>query len=284
MDQLVIASSKADAAAVTAIKEHHAQLAGALGLAVERLVTAAGRPGGTGGDTAEAGAALVSWCRRELLPHAEAEERSLYPAAHRMESARSLVDAMRAEHELIGQLVDAVDRAGDPVRAAADARALEVLFTSHLRKENEQVLPLLAASPEVALGELLDGMHELLGGQHDASDGCGCGCGCGGGEVSSPARPAAEAHDVSGSCGCGEEPGQGLPELDVRTVPHAIRHATVFGALDSIRPGGGLILVAPHDPLPLLRQIERRYAGAFTHTYLERGPEAWRLRFVRQGG
>lgn len=281
MDQLVIASSEADAAAVTAVERHHAQLAGALGLAVERLVAAASRRGAA----AEAGAALVSWCRGELLPHAEAEERTLYPAAHRIEAARSLIGAMRAEHELIGQLVDAVERAGDPVRAAADARALEVLFTSHLRKENEQVLPLLAAAPEVALSELVAGMHELLGGRHPhASDSHGGGCGCGGAGGRGEAAPAgaAERPDTSGECGCGESPRQGPPQLDVRDVPHAIRHATVFGALDSIRPGGALILVAPHDPLPLLRQIERRYAGAFRHTYVERGPRAWRLRFVRQ--
>jgi uncharacterized protein (DUF2249 family) len=64
-------------------------------------------------------------------------------------------------------------------------------------------------------------------------------------------------------------------------VPHAIRHATIFGALDAVPPGGGLVLVAPHDPLPLLAQIEQRAPGAFAVDYLERGPEAWRLEFVR---
>ena len=42
-----------------------------------------------------------------------------------------------------------------------------------------------------------------------------------------------------------------------------------------------LLLVAPHDPLPLLRQLEGRAPGVFTVDYLERGPEAWRLRLVR---
>jgi uncharacterized protein (DUF2249 family) len=75
--------------------------------------------------------------------------------------------------------------------------------------------------------------------------------------------------------------GPELPELDARTVPHAIRHATIFGALDAVRPGSGLVLVAPHDPLPLLQQVEQRAPGAFSVDYLERGPEAWRLRFLR---
>ncbi|HEX6517716.1 MAG TPA: DUF2249 domain-containing protein [Nocardioidaceae bacterium] len=76
--------------------------------------------------------------------------------------------------------------------------------------------------------------------------------------------------------------GPGYPELDARAVPHAIRHATIFGALDAVRPGGGMVLVAPHDPLPLLDQVEQRFPGAFDVDYLERGPEAWRLSFVRR--
>jgi uncharacterized protein (DUF2249 family) len=67
----------------------------------------------------------------------------------------------------------------------------------------------------------------------------------------------------------------------VRAVPHAIRHATIFGALESVQPGAGLELVAPHDPLPLLDQINRRWPGAFAVAYRERGPEAWRLTLER---
>jgi len=69
--------------------------------------------------------------------------------------------------------------------------------------------------------------------------------------------------------------------LDARAVPHAIRHATIFGALDSLGSGGGLVLVAPHDPLPLLAQLEQRSPGVFSLDYLERGPEAWRIRIIR---
>ena len=39
--------------------------------------------------------------------------------------------------------------------------------------------------------------------------------------------------------------------------------------------------VAPHNPLPLLAQIEKREPGAITVTYLTEGPEAWRLRLTR---
>jgi uncharacterized protein (DUF2249 family) len=41
------------------------------------------------------------------------------------------------------------------------------------------------------------------------------------------------------------------------------------------------VLIAPHDPLSLLAQIEQRSPGLFTVDYLERGPQDWRLQFVR---
>ncbi|HEX6150833.1 DUF2249 domain-containing protein [Nocardioides sp.] len=104
-------------------------------------------------------------------------------------------------------------------------------------------------------------MHEILGATEESAAG-----GCGG-------------H----ACTCGETDAGELPELDARAVPHAIRHATIFGALDALGPGGGLVLVAPHDPLPLLNQLEARSPGGFSVDYLERGPEAWRLRFRRCG-
>ncbi|MEP7034683.1 MAG: DUF2249 domain-containing protein [Dermatophilaceae bacterium] len=263
MSTLVVATSAADAQAVEAVKSHHAQLAGALSLQVEAIIEAAAR-----GDLAGAAFAsdqLVRWCDAELVPHALAEEEAMYPHAREDIRARMLVDAMIAEHRDLVSLVEAVRQATGAVRAAASAQALKSLFTSHLVKENEQILPLLAESSDVSLAVILEGMHELLGGQkgHESVE------------------PATES-GCGGECGCGHEDPTGvLPELDARAVPHAIRHATIFGALDSVEPGGGMVLVAPHDPLPLLAQLEARSPGLFSVDYLERGPEAWRVRFVR---
>jgi uncharacterized protein (DUF2249 family)/iron-sulfur cluster repair protein YtfE (RIC family) len=263
MDRVVIASTEEDAQAADAVVQHHAQMAGELTLRVETLVAAAA----TGeAERATAGRdALVKWCTDELVPHALAEEKAMYPAAQAMAEGRLLVAGMLAEHEVITGLVDRIADAGDPVRAAAAATALKEVFDSHLAKENDLVLPLLVGASEVSVAELLHGMHELLGGhgehaqeQEQGSGGCG------------------------GACGCGEVDGPGYPELDARAVPHAIRHATIFGALDAVQPGGGLVLVAPHDPLPLLAQVEQRSPGRFEVGYLERGPEAWRLKFERR--
>lgn len=189
----------------------------------------------------------------------------MYPAAQELPEGRLLVAGMLAEHQVITELVHDIGSAPDAVTAAASAKALAVVFDSHLGKENDLVLPLLLSTPGVSVAELLSGMHELLGGHdtHDTPESAESG-GCGG-------------H----TCGCGEVDGPGYPELDARAVPHAIRHATIFGALDSVPAGGGMVLVAPHDPLPLLAQVADRYPGAFRTSYLERGPEAWRLVFER---
>ncbi|GGM94496.1 hypothetical protein GCM10009721_21010 [Terrabacter tumescens] len=88
--------------------------------------------------------------------------------------------------------------------------------------------------------------------------------------------------DISApACGCGCS-DDGEPELDVRVIPHAIRHATVFGALGAVPAGGSMRLVAPHDPKPLLAQIAERESGAIEVTYLVTGPDVWTLRLARR--
>lgn len=235
MDTIVIASTEADAAATAAVEEHHAQMLGALAVRAEALLNAASR---SDADAARAATQdLATWCEQELIPHASAEETTLYPAARDMAEGRLIVDSLIGEHGVILGLVRELTAVTDPVRAAAVATALRVLFDSHQAKENELILPLLAAEPGVALADLLAGMHEEISAAVPAS------------ATSSAAESAEGAHH---NCGCGADDGPGYPELDARTVPHAIRHATIFGALDSVVPGGGMILVAPHDPLPLL--------------------------------
>lgn len=263
MSELAIASSEADAHAAEAVKSHHAAMSGALRVRTEVLVDAAARSDTSAAENARRD--LVDWCQRELIPHARAEEQAMYPAARATTEGRLLIDAMLDEHAMLADLLAEVAESADVVRAAASATALRVAFDSHLGKENDLVLPLLAAAPAVSLAALLDGMHELLGlaGPDSA------------------AQVPEEAGCAGHSCSCGEAEEPGYPELDVRSVPHAIRHATVLGALESVRPGAGLELVAPHDPLPLLRQINQRWPNGFDVAYSERGPDAWRLRLTR---
>lgn len=78
------------------------------------------------------------------------------------------------------------------------------------------------------------------------------------------------------TCACGEH-DEGIPELDVQTIPHAVRHAAIFGAIESLAVGGALIISATHDPVPLLTQLEARHGDAFSADYRDRGPERWRI-------
>ena len=262
MDAVVIASDEADARAAEAVERHHAQLAGALALKVESLtaLARASRP-----LDEEIRSDLVGWCRTELVPHALAEESTLYRAAAQRPEGRLLVEALLAEHQLILGLVDDLGQASDPVTAAVTAHALRAVFETHLAKENHQVLPLLVGAPDVSVAELLGDLGELIGVDSDHGHD----------------RPVASGQPAGHRCGCHEEDGTELPELDARAIPHAIRHATIFGALDGVAPGRGPVLVATHDPLPLLAQLEQRAPDEFVIEYLERGPSSWRLSMVR---
>ncbi|MEU8623023.1 DUF2249 domain-containing protein, partial [Streptomyces sp. NPDC048623] len=251
MSTLTIASDPQDAAAAEAVEAHHTQLAGELAGRVAMLVAAADR------DPVAAGAVragLVEFCDQDLLPHAAAEEETLYPVAHDLPAARLLIDAMLAEHRRLTALVEALRTAVSPVQAAADGRALQVLFEEHLEKENTLVLPLLAGSPDISLAALLAGMHALLGHEHGHTHEHGHGA---------AGQAATSGGGCGGACGCGGSDETDVPELDVREVPHSLRHATVFGAIAAVPSGRAMVLVAPHDPLPLLGQIEDRHPGAF---------------------
>jgi uncharacterized protein (DUF2249 family) len=70
-------------------------------------------------------------------------------------------------------------------------------------------------------------------------------------------------------------------ELDVREIPPRERHPRIFALFDRLEPGQGFVLVNDHDPKPLYYQAER--PGQVDWTYLEEGPEVWRVRIVKRG-
>lgn len=325
MSDLTLAASLGDAAVLAAAEEHHSHLAGELSGRVATLLAAAARDAAAA-DRIRHG--LVTFCDTQLLPHTAAEETTLYAAAHRTVDGRLLIVSLLAEHGRITALVEALREAGDPLTAAADARALQVLVEEHVAAENGLVLPLLAMTPGVDLAALLTAMERAFEEEARAAEtalaeaalsavpparaglagmplpGAGVAdtslteagrsgtdlteaalpdtplteAGPSGASVTEgvvpPPRPAGDG--CCGGCTCGEAEAD-IPELDVREIPHALRHTTVFGALDALPAGRSLVLVAPHDPVPLLAQIDRRGPGRFAVRYLQRGPAAWRL-------
>lgn len=70
--------------------------------------------------------------------------------------------------------------------------------------------------------------------------------------------------------------------LDVRELIPAQRHVKIFETFGNLQPGEAFVLVNDHDPKPLYYQFQAEHAGKFEWTYLEQGPEVWRVRIGRQ--
>lgn len=151
-----------DAETAAAMTAHNAATLQALQAHVEALVTVVSTRGPRG-VTQHAVDRLVDWCRDELVPHAVAEESTLYRPVAESEAGALLVEGMLEEHRTIYRLVDELEQAADPVRAVAKAGALEAIVSGHLAKENDELLPLLVHSPYVALDDALQGLEELVG-------------------------------------------------------------------------------------------------------------------------
>lgn len=119
----------------------------------------------------------------------------------------------------------------------------------------------------------------------------GCGCGCGGHGKKAEADPAASAPKAHGGCGCGDH-GQGTAhvvsqdpavredELVIHSLPKVVRHALLFAAMDNLPLGASLIVVAPHQPVPLFNYLQESESHYRVET-IETGPVDWRYRVTR---
>ncbi|OBJ72168.1 DUF2249 domain-containing protein [Mycobacterium sp. 1274756.6] len=250
-NEVIVASTAADGEAVEAVKNHHAETIGRVAMLTDTILSAVER----GGDVEGARAALLGFAANDLLPQLAAAEERLYPAAARTDRIRPLIESLIARKRGLGVLVERIRTERSPVRAAADAHALRVLLEAQLGDESDRILPVLAADREVSVADLAAGLTALVGHGDDAHGG----------------------H----TCTCAENESE-IPVLDVRQIPHAIRHATVFGAFDAVPPGAAMELIAHHDPIPLLHQLEQRSGGGLVVSYIERGPEVWRLMLGRR--
>jgi len=256
---VVLASSGADSQAIDAVVRRHAGIAGGLAAQSARLLDAAASLDSAGFPQAHRD--LLDWCRARLRPLLDAESAVLHPAVRETREGAALAELLEAETARIHSIVDYIEARNDPADVAAATVSLRVRVGHHLSTQIERLIPALAASPDHELAALWAGVESAIAPSDDTSFD--------------------EPDPHSQTCECGIVDAAELPELDVRTIPHAIRHATVFGALDAVRSGDGLILIAPHDPLPLLAQIEDRSPNGFAVSYLQEGPEDWRLQLVR---
>ncbi len=70
-------------------------------------------------------------------------------------------------------------------------------------------------------------------------------------------------------------------ELDLRQVPRGQRHPLVFAKFDSLVLGDHMVLLNDHDPKPLHMQFDKLRPGEAEWSYLEQGPEVFRIRISR---
>lgn len=69
--------------------------------------------------------------------------------------------------------------------------------------------------------------------------------------------------------------------LDVRDIAPRERYARALAAYRALSAGQAFDLVNDHDPSALYDQLQAEMPGLFSWDYLERGPQAWRVRIAR---
>lgn len=78
------------------------------------------------------------------------------------------------------------------------------------------------------------------------------------------------------------ETTQMVETVDVRMLVPGHRHQKIFQLVDNLQPGKAFVLVNDHDPKPLYYQLEAEYPRQFSWTYVEKGPEVWRIEIEKQ--
>jgi uncharacterized protein (DUF2249 family)/iron-sulfur cluster repair protein YtfE (RIC family) len=229
-----------------AIRKHHSALAKTL----HDHARAAGEP-------QSEREAFVAFLKHDVLPHAEGEERHLYPIADQLVRSHGRPTAtMMVDHEFIRNYIAKIEEtAGELARASGQqlellqrrlqdlALRLDAIFELHLAKEERVYLPLFEQHvAEAEQTNVLKAIHETYEGESKSSED----------------RP-----------------------LDVREVVPRQRHTLIFDTFGALKPGQAFVLVNDHDPRPLYYQFQAEHTGEFSWDYLEQGPEVWRVRIGR---
>jgi uncharacterized protein (DUF2249 family) len=69
--------------------------------------------------------------------------------------------------------------------------------------------------------------------------------------------------------------------VDVREVAHSERHPLIFKTFNELQPGEAFVLLVDHDPKPVLFELDFVQKGKFSWSYLEQGPEVWRVQMAK---
>ncbi|HEX6452295.1 MAG TPA: DUF488 family protein [Trebonia sp.] len=156
------------------IRAHHRALGEQLTQRAEAVTSAvaSGRP------YAAAVGGFIGYLAGEVLPHAAAEEKTIYPLAATHAGLAGMVGEMTAEHVTLSAAGSRLAALTDGGAAAGQARQIAELFSTHAAKENDVLLPALLADATVDLVALLARIHH------------GAGHGTGQREIALPGSPA----------------------------------------------------------------------------------------------
>ena len=145
--------------AYEAMRAHHRVLGERLAGRADAVsgAVAAGQPHGA------AVAGLIAYLAGEVLPHAAAEEKTIYPAAAVHAGLAGMIGEMIAEHVTLSAAGARLAALTDGAAAAEQAQQIARLFAAHAARENDVLLPALLADKSVELAALLDQMHGEAG-------------------------------------------------------------------------------------------------------------------------
>jgi len=203
---------------------------------------------------------FVAYVGEEVLPHAAAEEKTIYPAVVAHTHLGNLLGQM---HHNLEPAAPASEGSGADPQAAVLTLLLQA--TGALARVGAADLACRIAAS--AWAEIHESRPDLATKVTTALHGLTR-------RVDSAAPEESAYH-----CDCGHEAAD--PELDVRGLRPAQRHEAIFDAYTDLTPGTGFVLVNDHDPKPLRYQFEAEHAGEFTWDALESGPAVWRVRVGR---
>lgn len=69
--------------------------------------------------------------------------------------------------------------------------------------------------------------------------------------------------------------------LNVTLIEPRLKHPTIFKQFDALKEGEAFEILNDHDPKPLYYQLLGERGNIFTWTYLEKGPQWWRVQIKK---
>ncbi len=137
------------------MREHHALMARQLHILADNVLTQKEQ-----WETArnEVGAYLTD----DILPHAAAEEATIYRVGSETESLKGLIESMLFEHGIIRETRDRLLAAPKWEEALVLGTEAARLFDVHAEKENRFIIAVLEPRNDIDLASVLGDMHHLL--------------------------------------------------------------------------------------------------------------------------